>query len=57
MKEYVRREIKPKRKDELIQGILKFWQTVDITKCRKYIRHLRKVVPKIIECEGGATGY
>ena len=57
MKEYVRREIKPKRKDELIQGILEFWQTVDITKCRKYIRHLRKVVPKIIECEGGPTGY
>ena len=31
MKEYVRREIKPKRKDELIQGILEFWQN-----CRYY---------------------
>ena len=55
--EFLRREIKPKRKDELIEGIETFWQTVDVSKCRKYIRHLRKVVPKIIEYKGGATGY
>ena len=42
MKEYIRREIKPKTKLELIEGIEKFWQTVDAYKCQKYINHLKK---------------
>ena len=45
LKEYIRREVKPKTKEELIDGIEAFWSTVDIDKCRKYIRHLRKVIP------------
>ena len=54
---YIRREVKPKTKEELIGGIEAFWSTVDIDKCRKYIRHLRKVIPKVIELQGAATGY
>ena len=57
LKEYIRREIKPKTKDELVQGIVQFWNTVDVSKCTRYIRHLRKVIPKVIEVEGDATGY
>ena len=57
LKEYNRREVKPRTKEELVQGILKFWETVDLEKCRKYIKHLRKVIPKIIEKCGDATGY
>ena len=59
LKEYCRREVKPRTKDELVQGILEFWMTVDVQKCQKYmyIRHLRKVVPKVIELNGAATGY
>ena len=57
MKEYVRREVKPKTKGELVEGIRKFWRTVDQAKCNKYIGHLRKVIPKVIESEGSATGY
>ena len=57
LKEHLRRVVKPKTKDQLISGINEFWQTVDVTKCRKYIRHLRKVVPKVIESNGGPTGY
>ena len=56
LKEFVRHEVKPKTKDELIQGIIRFWDTVDIEKCRKYIGHLKKVLPKIIEV-GEATGF
>ena len=57
MKEFVRREVKPKTKQELIDGILRFWETVTIVKCNKYINHLNKVIPRVIELEGRATGY
>ena len=55
--EFVRREVKPKTKQELIEGIHTFWARVDIHRCRCYIGHLRKVLPKIIEVHGDATGY
>ena len=57
LKEFIRREVKPTTKEELVDGIEQFWATVDVQKCRKYIKHLRKVVPKVIELEGAATGY
>ena len=57
LKDYLRREIKPSNKEELISGILQFWATVDVPKCRKYIYHLKKVLPKVIELQGAATGY
>lgn len=57
LKEYNLRVIKPTTKDELVSGILQFWESVDVAKCRKYIYHLKKVVPKVIETGGGPTGY
>lgn len=57
LKEYIRREAKPHTKEELIKGIEEFWRTVDQAKCQKYIRHLRKVIPRAIELNGDATGY
>ncbi len=41
LKEYQRREVKPKTKQELIDGIHAFWETVDVA---KYIQHLCKVI-------------
>ena len=35
LKEYIRREIKPRTKDGLIEGIKKFWMTVDVDKCTR----------------------
>lgn len=57
LKEFIRREVKPKTKQELIDGIARYWSTVTIAKCRKYINHLVKVMPKVIELNGEATGY
>ena len=57
LKEYIRREVKPSTKAELTGGINEFWRSVDVKKCQKYIGHLRKVLPKVIEVEGGPTGY
>ena len=49
--------MKPRTKAELIDGIKAFWATVTVEKCIKYIRHLRKVIPRAIELYGDATGY
>ena len=57
MKEYVCREVKPKTKDEIVQGIKDFWNSVDVQKCSKYIRHLKKVLSNVTEVEGAGTGY
>ena len=37
--------------------IKRFWATVDTHKCNKYIDHLNKVIPRVIELDGDATGY
>ena len=57
LQEYLRREVKPTTKEQLINGISEFWRTVSVVKCRKYIGHLRKVIPKMIEVNGEATGF
>ena len=57
LKEFICREVKPKTKEELVRGIVSFWGAVDKDKCIKYIRHLRKVISKVIEVGGQATGY
>ena len=57
MKEFIRREVKPHTKDQLVKGIHRFWSTVNGEKCWKYIRHLDKVIPKVIELQEAATGY
>ena len=57
LKEYIRREIKPRTKEQLVEGIQAFWATVSSEKCTRYIRHLIKVLPKVIEMKGEATGY
>ena len=57
LQEYIRRVIKPANKDELVQGIQQFWATVDVQKCRRYIGHLRRVLPRIVELNGDATGF
>ena len=41
--------MKPKNKEELINGIKAFWRTVTPQVGVKYIRHLKKVIPKAIQ--------
>ena len=57
LKEHLRAKVKPRNQQELVTGIKSFWSTVDVTKCRKYIGHLRKVIPRVIELQGDASGY
>ena len=57
LKSYLRRIVKPTNKEQLVNGIQEFWQTVTPEKCQRYIGHLRKVVPEVIRREGRASGY
>jgi len=57
MKQYLRTHYKPKNLDELKAGIERFWLTLTPQVCQKYISHLRKVIPKVIEVAGAPSGY
>ena len=57
LKEFIRREVKPRNKEQLVDGIRRFWDTVDKNKCLRYIGHLNKVLPAVVEKRGDATGY
>lgn len=57
MKEYLRGEYKPKNVSELKSGIRAFWRTLTPEICSKYIGHLKKVIPKVVEVKGGPSGY
>ena len=57
MKEHLRKNVKPSTKEELVNGIREFWRTVTPEMCNRYIDHLKKVLPAVVEKEGQATGY
>ena len=56
LKEFIRNTYKPHNKEQLIAAVRAFWETMTPAKCQKYIGLLRKVMPKVIEGEGAATG-
>ena len=57
MKTYLRTEYKPKNLQDLKDGILQFWKRMTPGVCQKYISHLHKVIPKVIEVNGEPSGY
>jgi transposase len=57
MKTYLRTYAKPKSTDELRAGIKAFWKTLTPSVCKRYIGHLRRVIPKVIEVDGAPSGY
>ena len=57
LKRYLRSIVKPSNKEELVQGIQEFWQSMTPEKCSKYIGHLQKVIPAVIARQGKASGY
>ena len=58
LKHYLRNVAKPKTKEELIEGIARFWEErVDAGKCRKKIGHLNTVLPLVVARKGRASGH
>ena len=57
LKYYLRHQYKPTNMESLIDGIKTFWKTMTPDVCKKYIGHIQKVMPKVIEVNGEASGY
>ena len=57
MKTHIRKRVKPRTQDQLVNGIMEFWDTVGIAKCNRYINHINKVLPIVIERGGRASGH
>ncbi|KXJ16808.1 Transposable element Tcb2 transposase [Exaiptasia diaphana] len=57
LKNHLRCRVKPKNKEELVEGIKEFWKIVTPEKTTKYISHLQKVIPDIIARQGKASGH
>ena len=49
MKTFLRDKVKPTDMALLLDGINHFWKSLTPAVCRKYVNHLQKVVPKVME--------
>ena len=57
LKYYIGAYVKPNTMQELIQGIIRFWnEIVTINYCNKKIDHLNKVIKTILTLKGKASG-
>jgi transposase len=57
LKYYIRRHVKPTKKEELVRGIRNFWATVTPEMCARYINHILKDAELIIANLGGPAGH
>ena len=57
LKQFLRTTYKPKDLNDLKQGIQHFWSSLTPEVYNRYINHLHKVVPKVIELQGEPSGY
>lgn len=49
LKYHLRVRAKPQNKDELIHAIIDYWDSLTAEHCSRYIDHLYKVMPVVIE--------
>lgn len=57
IKYYLQIVAKPRTKDQRIQGIKEFWETLSTPQCVRYIDHIHKVIPYVVLNRGEASGY
>ncbi|CAG2213127.1 unnamed protein product [Mytilus edulis] len=57
LKFHIRRRVKPSNQQELLDGIQEYWNNLSAETCCSYINHLYKVLPKVLDVDGNATGY
>jgi len=57
LKHLIRTIVKPHTKEQLVDGISRFWnESVNADKCAKYIGHLQSVLPIVVARQGKAPG-
>ena len=55
LKQFLTYTVKPHNKQQLIDGIKLFWRTkLTVPQCTRYINHIHRVVPVVIEKNGEA---
>ena len=57
LKHFLRMVVKPSNKEELVVEIQRSWDSITPEKCQRYIGHLKKVLPAVVEREGRASGF
>ncbi|KAK3107730.1 hypothetical protein FSP39_020962 [Pinctada imbricata] len=57
MKYHLQTYVKPKTKDELVNGIASFWSTLTTADCTKYINHIHRVIPHVVLNNGEPTVF
>ena len=57
LKTFLRTRVKPRTKEELVNGINKFWNDLNSARCSRYIDHLEKVFPAVVARDGAASGF
>jgi hypothetical protein len=57
LKHHIRKHVKPRNKEELVNGIKDYWSGLTVETCQNYIQHIHKVVPAVVASEGGPTKY
>jgi hypothetical protein len=57
LKDTLHRVVKPKTKQELVVGIVKFWGNLDSLACGRYIDHIHHVLLEVVLNNGGLTKY
>ena len=57
LKQFLRNTYKPTNLQELMDGIEEFWLSLTPDICTRYIQHLQKVMPKVVEENGNPSGY
>ena len=57
MKTYLRDKHKPKNLEQLKEGIQTYWKKLTPEVCTRYIDHLQKVMPVVIQEQGAPSGH
>ena len=57
MKTYLRDKHKPKNLEQLKEGIRTYWKKLTPEVCTRYIDHLQKVMPVVIQEQGAPSGH
>ena len=57
LKYFLRNNYKPTNLETLEAGIMQFWENLTPEICTKFISHIFKVMPKVVECNGAASGF